>query len=461
MRFQSLVLIPSLLLSALLVLAPGASRAVSLGQDGIGQVHIVPIYSVENGFDTLVNLVSHNHQAASAVRVQFRDRNGEATESFNVYLGRRDSWVFAVTAAEDGAQLVIPDTSCALGEADGELFRVQSGAALSERVGSIEFLEMGTFGTPFELEAVIDNRDCDAVIDEFESGTWEADVNNEVLQPGGWLLVETDLILVEKGTRYNIPSVALQDFRDIPKHGRPGEPYTLADVHDAGTPAGETESIVCRPDCITETWFNPVDAITSVLLGQYFAAEYVVKNETRASSELVVTSPTRAFYDISHPASDPLPVLFINSREGQEVHRGCGMPVVSDFGCVRPVAGVSNNRKSITVIGMNPVDPDAEPSEVSRLLGVDAEKPFQEGQFPFDVETTANVREATVTLAFETYGTPTLISNEGTEYFGNATIGVILNELVNGTLIDEESNLIRANYSVARKMIRIQSNRSP
>ncbi|MBL4661333.1 MAG: hypothetical protein JKY19_13330, partial [Alcanivoracaceae bacterium] len=60
-------------------------NAVQLSSNGMGQVLIFPYYTVNGGFNTLINLVNRTNEA-KALRVRFREAaNGREVFTFNLY----------------------------------------------------------------------------------------------------------------------------------------------------------------------------------------------------------------------------------------------------------------------------------------------------------------------------------------------------------------------------------------
>ena len=90
-------------LAGLLLLVSTGSNAVQLSPSGTGQALIVPIYSTEGGFDTLL-AVSNTHESsesAVALKVNFIGTDEQIVGSFNVYLRSLSTWGLGLRREND------------------------------------------------------------------------------------------------------------------------------------------------------------------------------------------------------------------------------------------------------------------------------------------------------------------------------------------------------------------------
>jgi len=70
----------------------GTAQAVHVNSDGHGQVLIYPYYTVQNGFDSYINLVNTTNKV-KAVKVRFLEgKNSQEVLDFNLYLSPHDEW---------------------------------------------------------------------------------------------------------------------------------------------------------------------------------------------------------------------------------------------------------------------------------------------------------------------------------------------------------------------------------
>ncbi|MCF6235196.1 MAG: hypothetical protein L3J70_02270, partial [Gammaproteobacteria bacterium] len=91
------------------------AAAVSLNPGKEGQVLIFPYYSNLGGNQTLIQITKPLQGAGAsaprALKIHFRDRNGNRVLSFNLYLAE-PLWSAAITTVDGQSQLILPDNSC-------------------------------------------------------------------------------------------------------------------------------------------------------------------------------------------------------------------------------------------------------------------------------------------------------------------------------------------------------------
>lgn len=435
----------------LLTVGATAATAVMRSADGVGQVAIVPVFTTESGVDTLLKIDARwlpsgaVNRDASVVRVQFRGPDGAALEAFNVYLSGPESWIAAVTAGPDGPQLVIPDESCVLGDSGGARpVVVQSGVPISGAYGYLEVLEMGTVPTAEESPYTwIRARECDALAGEFADGDWAANANAGVTAPSGRLRVSASLIDVERGTQYSTGPVHLKGFRDAPFHVAPQDAYGLADARDSGTSSGATRSVVCQDECTTEEWATPIDAVASTLIAQSLEADFVVNDSIRASSIALVLGPLEPYYPEGHPATDSRFALWPRGTDPL----GVGVPciITPPPGNVCPYLPFGGPAV-LDAISIEPPPDDTPVPETVPILGLPGEFPTRQSWL--DANSTTGIPATLDSGAIWIFGLggQWLTSNDGTRYFGQPSLMIVLTELVNGQLFDDQGQSIRSNY---------------
>lgn len=88
--------------------------AVNLSDTGLGEVGIVPYYTVRNGFDTNISVVNTSNEYVVAFKIRFRElENSRDARDFNVFLSPNDVWNATVTLGENGVPFIrTADTSC-------------------------------------------------------------------------------------------------------------------------------------------------------------------------------------------------------------------------------------------------------------------------------------------------------------------------------------------------------------
>lgn len=339
MKFKTKVL------SAAILAAVGATsaQAVTIGNDGLGQVLLYPYYTVEGGFDTLISVVNTTTRG-KAVKVRFLESlNSREVLDFNLYLSPRDVWTAKVTAdAGGGGKLVVTDASCtspriatAIGGpgevafftygfdgASGQPADAEAGRGVARtREGYIELIEMGDIDPEYVMPTPNKNfltsithvngvppgcADVDAewagtAFPSGGSGTAQntPDLNGLFATTGGLMGTGT-LINVAEGTDFAYDPTPLAGFRITPSHTSPGNLLpSLASAFPLSTVvlADQTFGLASVFDTI---WPHPsyggIDAVSAALMRSTVLNEYVVNPAIHAGTDWVVTMPTKRWY---------------------------------------------------------------------------------------------------------------------------------------------------------------------
>ena len=96
--------------SAYVQSAPGAAH---VSVNGAGQALIYPYYTVNNGWQTNINVVNTDNTHAVAVKVRFREsENSRDVLDFNLVLSPNDKWSGTLSEAGAGVSISTVDTSC-------------------------------------------------------------------------------------------------------------------------------------------------------------------------------------------------------------------------------------------------------------------------------------------------------------------------------------------------------------
>lgn len=332
------------LLSAAVFAAVGATsaQAVTVSNDGLGQVLLYPYYTVTNGMNTLISVINTTPRG-KAVKVRFLESlNSREVLDFNLYLSPNDVWTGMITAdAGGGAKLVVNDASCTapaiataiggVGEqsfftygfdgssgvaADAEAAR---GAARTQE-GYIEVIEMGDIDPEYVIAASSANflasithvagvpKDCAGVSSEWASATpWAPDTAHTLtpdisglMAPTGGLAGSGTLINVAEGTDYTYDPTPLAGFSITPNHSAPGSLNpSLADSINTSTvvTVSQTTGLAAVAN---DTWphaaYGGVDAVSAALMRSAVIDEFVVNTAIHAGTDWVVTMPTKRWY---------------------------------------------------------------------------------------------------------------------------------------------------------------------
>lgn len=315
---------------ATLVGGAAAAQAVEVNHEGIGGALLYPLYSVQ-GDNTTVLSVTNTSDDYKAVKIRFVEgQNSAEVLDFHLYMSPQDVWSGSLVPTATGAKLVTNDTSCIAGvtkkdgtqidgklnfshaqikrdeegklDVDGNPIVPSTAEQLSNRVkvGHFEVIEMATV-TDAGLQTAIKHvegvpGDCTAITswwtDDLNMGTGTDRENRgvaELAAPTGGLYGNAAIINVKQGWAASYDAVALVDdlatgtnfYTDI-QHPRPGSIYPhLASVLN-GT---DIEPDDTRLDAVTEAL-----ALSSVY------NDYYVDAALGATTDLVVTFPTKRFY---------------------------------------------------------------------------------------------------------------------------------------------------------------------
>lgn len=292
----------------------GSAGAVTMGDDGLGQVLLYPYFTVRDGNDTLVSVVNTtDYPKAVKVRV-LESKNSREVIDFNLYLSKHDVWTGVITTTANGGKLMTTDTSCTVpaipaggvefrnfaftgSNADGE-----DGSLNRTREGYIEIIEMGVpthvdIASPDEVyfdEAVTHSSgvpaNCAAVRSDWADGTFTA---GSLTAPTGGLMGGGTLINVANGTDFSYDPVVLDRFSAVANHTAPG---SLLPSLEQAVP--QTSVVFYEGAAITSTWGNgePADPVSALIMRTAVMNEFTVEPALAAGTDWVVNFPTKRFY---------------------------------------------------------------------------------------------------------------------------------------------------------------------
>jgi hypothetical protein len=332
------------------------ASAVYLNSDGLGQVLFYPYYTVNGGNLTLLTVVNTT-ASGKAVKVRFLEAyNSREVLDFNLYLSPHDVWTAAVVkTANNAAGVFSTDNSCTVpplqtsaslvGPGTGEFaadayngnivtLPADGGPTGLSRTleGYVELIEMATITNADDgsLDAITHKNgvpnDCGQVNDAWAGGYWTASAGAaDTDSPTGGLFGSGSIINVAQGVIEGYNADAIDQFyveNDVPKHT---EPESLAPGLNDGSSLTSyvfaPSPTTAVPTLVTTTYGRAVDAVSSLFMADQIYNEYWTGGGTAASSEWVVTFPTKRFYvdpPISHSATvlKPFDVLFSKTLGG-------------------------------------------------------------------------------------------------------------------------------------------------
>lgn len=300
----------------------GQAGAVHVNPRGTGQVLLYPYYTVNKDQQTYVTLVNTTGNAKVA-QVSFREgRNSRTVLDFKVFLSPFDVWAGTVFALEDvageggdGAAVLTSDRSCTSPSFWTGGHGMINGSPYARFISSSFENDGGPQGSArtreghIEIVALADLTGslADAVTHRNGVPVDCARVANlnaptaEMVPPGGGLLGSGAVINVGQGTYFSFRADALDDFTSRTLiTGLDVLVDPLGEVNDAGS--GNATARVFTSDGIVEARYGGdtpnvrIDAVSAVLMADMLYNDYLVEPAIGASSDWVITFPSKRFY---------------------------------------------------------------------------------------------------------------------------------------------------------------------
>jgi hypothetical protein len=293
-------------------------------------VLIYPYYTVRGGNGTLLSVVN-THQEGKAVKVRFLEGyDSREVLDFNLYLSQYDVWVAQVYDNGSGGAVATNDNSCTvpaftqtlaggikaqpfsnLGYSQGGYGQPQGtdhGPLGLDRTreGYVEMIEMGvvTNATKGSLTALTHVAKVPAKCSQLVAawspgGYWAGNASIDITSPTGGLFGAGSVINVSEGTIAAYDADAIDGFRDTAFHTNPGSllpNLSNANFLGAGQVGPVTSYVFNNGVLVTSNYTTGIDAVSSVFTADHVYNEYVTDQLVGASSEWVVTFPTKRFY---------------------------------------------------------------------------------------------------------------------------------------------------------------------
>ncbi len=295
------------LIILLLLINQPSNAGVSLNQNGLGDMLILPYFTVNNGLNTLVSITNTATDESKALKIRFKDgENGHTVGSFNIYLAPNDSWAFVMVKIEGVNSILSQDASCTPGfDGSMSLSIDNTSLTLDENEfnlfeGHIEIYEMGSLDPTFGFGEAItftdgEPNDCPQIIQNWEdSGVWSSEnPKTEILAPTGGLKATLNLIDVANGINYNIDAAAFNNFspKGLSLHSDPANLAfpTLAD-------SDLTSLLIYNGEVIETTWPTGFEAISALLMKNQLMVDYSNESSINGQTEVIINFPTKSFY---------------------------------------------------------------------------------------------------------------------------------------------------------------------
>ncbi|HEX5124226.1 MAG TPA: hypothetical protein VFV97_13345 [Rhodanobacteraceae bacterium] len=298
------------------------ASGVALNPRGLGQVLIFPYYTVNHSQDTLLS-IGNAGDTGKAVHVRFREAyNARPVLEFDVFLSPHDVWTAAITqTSDDGVALIrTSDHSCTNPPilSIGQRF-LDSGYAGTQadsgpqtpartREGFIEIIGGGDITPGNPLDATITHTQtgepgggvptCDPVV---------LRTNAPTIAPSPSLFGSVAIVNVGQGTFFGYTPDALTGFTDAALPTTLTGGPTLDDANTSIAAPLTRASVFVGDRPIDVDYAFPIDAVSAVFMADAIYNEYFADPSFGASTEWIVTLPTREFYSDPALAQDPVP----------------------------------------------------------------------------------------------------------------------------------------------------------
>ena len=305
-------------LAGLGALGATGAEAVSVNQNGLGQVLIYPYFTVRTvptgivgtdaAYNSLLSVVNST-ASAKAVKVRFLEgKNSREVLDFNLYLSAKDVWTTAIIPTTDGAGIFTADKSCTVPTVSSSSASPtqfvnfaytgsnddKGGTSLDRtREGYAEIIEMGDVIGATALTSTHVNG-VPACTESLLIAP--AAPSNTVAGTGG-LFGSMTLVNVLKGEDFGIDPTALDGFSTIPLWFDGGdERPNLTFVNPKTSVVVSGFDVFVTPLWPTLAPGNPVDPVSAVLMHNNVYNEFVLDVSTKSSTDWVVTFPTKREY---------------------------------------------------------------------------------------------------------------------------------------------------------------------
>lgn len=451
-----------LLRLALAVLAgvlaqPGA--AVHLSPKGRGQVLLYPYYSAQGSYDTLISVGSYH---TSAVKLRLREgRNSRIVLELNLYLPDGRIWTAVITRDAAGNPILRTlDNACtvpllsfsptfpgarelALSNANYAGFDSAGSGLDRAKEGYIEVIDMGepqengpSFGFPQSTLSthLFAGRCAEIAAAWAPGGALATSDGSELGLNYGWMFGTASLINVPEGTSFSYQATMLANVFNAPRHTPPGS--ASPNLEEA-----IPQSLIGIEPPLQSTWNRGIDAVSAVLMHQTLLNDYTVDPVISATTDLVLTFPTKAFLvpretDVNIAVGAPFTARFDNRAPAGPGSTGSALSDGASTGACETMSltRFSHNGDMNSIPADFALPPPALPRDPGQVC------------WSTSVLSMGNVLRSINATALNTTDTPTsdgwtkiefaqsLTSKEGRSYRGLPLIGFAAQKYVNGNI---------------------------
>lgn len=258
------------------------AAAVELREGQYGDVLLFPFYTVENNWDTYLNVAGAGSRGRVLV-LRFRaGEDGREVRTLSVYSRRAEAFRASLSRdAAGNAQMTIAEGECVI---DEQLMPggVGSSYAIEARTGLIEVYNVGQTYV-----------DCAEALENWQpGGVWQTDPYEDIRNFGTEYEVGGELILVNvaEGLSASYPATVLGNFAEQMPHTLPGS--ASPNLADADPLLHYPES-----DPVSVPTAKGIDAVAQVIARNLvrLGNDVIVSPEIGARTDWVVTYPLQGY----------------------------------------------------------------------------------------------------------------------------------------------------------------------
>jgi len=323
-----------------------------MNPDGLGQLLVYPYYTVKDGNTTILSVVNTT-DSAKAVKVRFKEGyNSREVLDFNLYLSAYDVWSAGLFDNAGTPTMRTYDTSCTVpyfygnsndgfgGVTGDQVFlpfaytgtNADGGPTTIARAaeGHFEMIEMGTLldrdvdasnkNTPYNSATAATHvlqkdgsskpANCKQLVDAWsiinsKKGYWKADSDAsgkisdiDIGRNSGGLFGGAGVINPGNGTFFTYNAKAIQGY-DKNEDGKTLH-YEPGDINPNLNSGDQTTATlffgVPQDTAVALSYERGVDAISATFMHEYTMNEFNQDSKLAASSEWIVTFPTKNWY---------------------------------------------------------------------------------------------------------------------------------------------------------------------
>ncbi|MBN8283366.1 hypothetical protein [Zoogloea sp.] len=325
-----------------------SNAAITVAQNGVGHINILPYYSVQSGNTTLISIANTDEVNGKAVKVRFRGAQfSDDVFDFQVFLSPADVWTAAVTLDGTVARLATSDKSCTLPTSVNQQFvtarLLDANKAQGTREGYVEIINMGDIvstangGSAAQGALFTATKHVNGVAPCTSSvlvgtGVEPNDLTASLSAPTSGLTSFATIINVASSKAFTIPGTALVQSSAVPVRyarqanlttGTASFPLIAFDAATTADSVFNTATGNVRmyefdlPDLSTPYGTANVTAqlaeLQGILAKGSVVTEYATADNILAATDVVLSQPTRRYYytwtDTPAAGTDPLRTL--------------------------------------------------------------------------------------------------------------------------------------------------------